>query len=187
MIPLYIIQSVLFIAGTIFLILVSYESLRNIKVHGFYRFFVFEATLALVVLNIPWWFTNSFSFLQIISWVILSVSILYLLQSIYFIKKYGGLKKRENYTSNFEFENTIHLVKEGIYKYIRHPMYGSLLLLSLGTMLKHITLLTVLLALVSSVFLILTARTEEKENKKFFGSDYDEYIKRTKMFIPFII
>ena len=183
---LYIIQVFVFILGTIFLIIVSRKSLLSTKVHGFYRFFVFEFTLALVLLNIPYWFTDPLSYQQIISWLLLCVSILLLVQSFYFFTKYGDSKKRKNYPSNFEFEDTGILVKKGIYKYIRHPMYGSLLFLALGAMLKYITFFTVLLSIIIVIFLFLTARTEEKENKKFFGSDYEDYMKETKMFIPCI-
>ena len=184
---LTIIQLVLFFLGTIFLIIVSNKSLRSFKVHGFYRFFVFEFTLTLIVLNIPYWFTNPFSVLQIISWLLLSVSILLVIQSFYFLSKYGGSKKRIEYSTNFEFGNTISLVQEGIYRYIRHPMYGSLLFLTFGAMFKYISIITVSLAVLTLVFLIFTAKIEEKENIKYFGFDYEEYMKKTKMFIPFVI
>lgn len=184
---LNIIQLVLFFLGTIFLILISNKSLRSLKVHGFYRFFVFEFTLTLVVLNIPHWLTDPFSFLQIISWVLLSISILLVIQSFYFLAKYGGSKKRKEYSANFKFENTASLVKDGIYRYIRHPMYGSLLFLAFGAMFKYISFITVSLAVATLIFLIFTAKIEEKENIKFFGYDYEEYMKNTKMFIPFLI
>ena len=138
---LSIIQLVLFSLGTIFLTIVSNKSLRSFKVHGYYRFFVFEFTLTLIVLNIPYWFTKPFSAQQIVSWVLLFISILLVIQSFYLLTKYGGSNKRKGYLENFEFENTISLVKEGIYKYIRHPMYGSLLFLAFGTMFKHISFL----------------------------------------------
>jgi len=184
---LSIIQLVLFFIGTIFLILVSNKSLRSPKVHGFYRFFVFEFSLTLVLLNIPYWFTDPFSFLQIISWVLLIISIYLVFQSFYSLKKFGGNRKREKESANFNFEDTTNLVRDGIYKYIRHPMYGSLLFLAPGAMFKYISIITVSLAMVIFVFLIITAKIEEKENLKYFGYDYSDYMKKTKMFIPFII
>ena len=66
-------------------------------------------------------------------------------------------------------------------------MYGSLLFLALGAMFKDITVVTALLTSVALVFIFLTAKIEEKENLEFFGPDYEDYIKRSKMFIPFII
>ena len=183
---LAIVQSVIFILGTITVVLISRKSLRSLNYHGFYRFFVFEFTLILVVLNFPHWFENPFSFKQIISWILLIVSLLLLAQSIYFFKHYGGVKKRRDNTTNFEFENTVTLIREGIYKYIRHPMYGSLLFLAFGVMLKYISILTISLAVATLIFIIFTAKTEEKENIKFFGTDYVDYMQTTKMFIPFV-
>jgi protein-S-isoprenylcysteine O-methyltransferase Ste14 len=105
---------------------------------------------------------------------------------LYFFKKAGSEKRTDNNATNFEFENTASLIKEGIYKYIRHPMYGSLLFLALGAMLKDITPISVSLSFAAIVFIILTAKIEEKENINFFGNSYSEYMKETKMFIPYI-
>jgi len=84
------------------------------------------------------------------------------------------------------FENTTTLVLRGAYKYIRHPLYASLLLLGWGTFFKDPSLLGGSLALVVSVFLIGTARVEEAENLQKFGPDYAHYMKSTRMFIPFL-
>lgn len=183
---LSIIQIVIFVFGTVFIIFISRKSLLNFKVHGFYRFFVFEFTLALVLLNIPHWFDYPFTFQQMFAWLLLFVSILLLVQSLYFFKKVGSKKRTDKDAANFEFENTASLIKKGVYKYIRHPMYGSLLFLVLGAMLKDTTLISVLLTIAVIIFLVLTAKIEEKENIKFFGSEYEDYMKKTKMYIPYI-
>jgi protein-S-isoprenylcysteine O-methyltransferase Ste14 len=103
------------------------------------------------------------------------------------LKKGGRIGERKNDPSNYKFENTTVLVKDGIYKYIRHPMYSSLLFLCLGAFLKNISLYTTLLTLITILFLILTAKTEEKENVKYFGHSYVVYIKESKMFVPFVL
>jgi protein-S-isoprenylcysteine O-methyltransferase Ste14 len=178
-------QIVVFVFGSAFIFYISQKSLLNFRVHGFYRFFVFEFTLALVLLNIPHWFTNPFSPMQLISWVLLLISIYLIIQSVMLLKKIGAIKKREEGTPNFNFENTANLVKVGVYKYIRHPMYDSLLFLCLGALLKNISVITILFAVLIILFLILTAKVEERENINFFGNSYLEYIKETKMFIPY--
>ena len=183
---LTIIQVVIFILGTISLVIVSRKFLGNTKVHGFYRFFVFEFILALVLLNIPYWFIDPFSLRQTFSWILLLISIYLVIVSVSFFKKYGMSKKREDYPGNYEFENTINLVKEGVYKYIRHPMYSSLLFLSLGALLKNISIITIVLTVIILLFVLLTAKVEEKEDVDFFGNSYLEYMKDTKMFIPYI-
>ena len=183
---LQIIQIILLLLGTVFLIYASRKSLLTFKVHGFYRYFVFEMILILVLLNIPYWIREPFTIIHIISWLFLVVSIYLVSQSVYSLKRKGGSRKGERTSTNYNFENTTILVEEGVYKYIRHPMYSSLLFLSLGAFLKDISILSILITTVSIIFLILTAKTEEKENTEYFGQVYIAYMRKTKMFIPFI-
>lgn len=156
----------------------SWPFLRDRRTHGFYRFFAFETLLVLFVSNVDRWFLNPFSPVQIVSWVLLSSSLFLALHGFYLLRIIG--QPRDN------FENTTRLVIVGAYKYIRHPLYASLLLLGWGVFFKDGTLPGVLLALIASLFLVATARTEESENVAKFGSEYEDYIKSTRMFIPFV-
>jgi protein-S-isoprenylcysteine O-methyltransferase Ste14 len=83
-------------------------------------------------------------------------------------------------------EKTTRLVTIGPYRFIRHPMYASLLYLAWGIFLKHITLLSVVLVIFASLLLVATAILEEKENLPYFGGAYAAYMQYTKRFIPFI-
>jgi protein-S-isoprenylcysteine O-methyltransferase Ste14 len=83
-------------------------------------------------------------------------------------------------------EKTTELVTTGVYRYIRHPFYSSLLFLGWGILFKKLSWIGVLLAVLTTIFLIITARKEEIENIQFFGANYQEYMKRTKMFVPFL-
>ncbi len=83
-------------------------------------------------------------------------------------------------------ENTTQLITTGMYKNIRHPIYSSLIPGVLGVLLKDVGSLQVLLVVVIFVSMVFTAKIEEREMLKKFGSEYEEYIKKTKMFIPFI-
>jgi len=165
---------------------ISRHPLRNPRSHGFYRFLVFETTLALVLINLPFWFHNPFSPSQLLSWALLFTSILLVLDGIYLLNKLGGHQPRDEYPENFPFENTTRLVSSGVYRYIRHPMYSSLLLLAWGAALKHLTVLTLAGALLSTVLLVLTAKVEEQESLAFFGARYRSYLRQTRMFIPFL-
>ena len=84
-------------------------------------------------------------------------------------------------------EDTSVLVIKGIYKYIRHPLYSSLLLLGWGIFFKNLSLLSGGLVLATTAFLIATSLVEESENTRRFGADYTAYMKTTKRFIPFLI
>ena len=103
------------------------------------------------------------------------------------LKQCGGHAEREEMPENHSFENTVHLVEKGLYRYIRHPMYSSLLFLAWGAFLKHITPLTIGLTLLVSGLLIVAAKVEERENIRFFGTAYVEYMQRTRMFIPCVL
>ena len=182
----FLIKITALISGTIFLVYISRKALFSIKEHGFYRFFAFECCFCLILLNVSYWVTNPFSLLQIFSWIFLITSGYLILSSIQTLKKSGGSGEREIRSANFKFEDTVNLVSGGVYKYIRHPMYSSVLFLCIGALLKNISALSALSAALTIIFLFLTAKTEESENIKFFGSSYSEYMKGTKMFIPFI-
>lgn len=177
---------ILFTLGTIFFIRFSWRALHNPGSHGFYRFFVFEAILLLILLNHPYWFTNPFSPLHLLSWFLLLMSILLVLQSVRLLKK-GGYAERQEMPGNLTFENTDHIVEEGFYRTVRHPMYSSLLLLGWGAFFKHITLVNIILICLTSGLLIATAKVEERENLRHFGAAYAEYMRRTKMFIPWLL
>ena len=174
----FIIKAAAFVALSAFITWFSWKPLHDVRSHGFYRFFVFESILALILLNVDYWFRDPFSPLQIVSWLLLIVALLLAIHGFYLLRVIGK--------PSGDFEQTTVLVKRGAYKYIRHPLYSSLLFLAWGTLFKDVSLPGALLVLVATVFLVLTARAEEAENKEKFGSAYADYMKGTRMFIPFI-
>ncbi len=64
------IQWIVFAVGSILLIAISWTSLHHPDSHGFYRFFAWEAILALIVINASKWFSNWLAWYQIISWIL---------------------------------------------------------------------------------------------------------------------
>jgi len=83
-------------------------------------------------------------------------------------------------------EKTTKLVTIGIYRYIRHPIYSAGLVGAWGVYLKQHTWLGLTLAVVATIAFYITAKMEEVENVRFFGEEYQDYMKRTKMFVPFL-
>lgn len=166
--------------GTILIIAFSwYFSIREKRYHGIARFFSFESIFILVLLNLKVWFREPFSAFQIISWILLIASIYPGIAGFIFLYKMG--KPEENH-----IERTTVLVKTGIYKYIRHPLYCSLLLLGTGIMFKDPGRLQLIVGAVNMLGIYFTARLEEKEMTAKFGPQYIEYMYETKMFIPYI-
>ena len=130
------------------------------------------------VINIPRWFINPFAWYQILSWILLLVSLIPFIYGVFLLRTVGQ--------PTDQLEATTHLVTKGIYKFIRHPLYASLLYLTWGIFFKSPSLLCGCLAIVSTVFLYATARADESECLVKFGADYAAYLKNTKMFIPLV-
>jgi len=168
----------IFLVLTIGIAIFSWPYLRDPRTHGFFRFFAFETIVLLVLSNSKSWFQNPFITLQMISWLLLLGSLLLAIHGFYLLRMVG---KPAN-----GWEDTTHLVKRGAYRYIRHPLYCSLLLLGAGALLKDVSLTNVGLYLSLIAFLIAAAKIEEAENLRRFGSEYVDYIKTTKMFVPSI-
>jgi protein-S-isoprenylcysteine O-methyltransferase Ste14 len=176
-----------FAAVSVCLIYISWGSLRARRSHGFYRFFAWEFIVALFLLNMNAWFRNPFSWHQLISWFLLIVCIIPLAFGIHSLTSQGRpAKERKAEPQLLAFEKTTTVVNTGIYKYIRHPLYSSLLLLAWGIFFKVPTWLGALLALAATLFLLVTAKADEAECIRFFGPAYEDYIKHSKRFMPFV-
>jgi len=167
-----------FVLGTIFIVWYSWPSLRQTRSHGFYHFFAFEAILGLFLLNLRGWFAHPFAWYQLISWILLIGSIVPAI--------YGFILLRSAGKPEGSFEATTRLVTEGIYRYIRHPLYASLLYLAWGIFFKSSSLLDGCISTVATAFLYATARADENECLIKFGNEYAEYMKGTKRFILFV-
>jgi protein-S-isoprenylcysteine O-methyltransferase Ste14 len=168
-------------------ILISWRTLFSIKTHGFYRFFSWECILWLLVSNYSSWFTDPFSMKQIFSWIFLFYSIYPVFAGTLLLKKAAKAKETRNDEKLYLFEKTAELIDTGIFKYIRHPLYSSLLFLTWGIFLKNTSWFLLTISVMSSVFLYLTALFDEQECLVYFGNKYSDYMKRTKRFIPFVI
>jgi protein-S-isoprenylcysteine O-methyltransferase Ste14 len=183
---LTIVKLICFLLGTGCLLYVSRASLVAPRSHGFYRFFAWESILGLALLNIDVWFRDPFSWHQLISWPLLVISAVLVIVGVRLLKQRGAPDAQRDDVPLVAFEKTTTLVTTGVYRYIRHPLYSSLLFLSWGIFFKDPSWLSGLLALTATWSLIKTARVEEAENLRFFGETYRAYMKQTRMFIPFL-
>ena len=78
-----------------------------------------------------------------------------------------------------------NLVTEGPYKYVRHPMYSSLLLVTLALVLDHFSKFRLFIWIVL-LFDLLIKLSYEEELLSVHFTDYSFYKKRTKRLIPFL-
>ena len=94
----------------------------------------------------------------------------------------------ENWSVTLELKHGHALVTEGIYKYIRHPMYTSIWLYSAGQALaipNYAGGLGVLL--VWAVLYFVRIGREERMLVEKFGGEYSAYMRRTKRLVPFVV
>ncbi len=181
------IKATIFIALSLVWAFISRASLRKPRSHGFFRFFALELIAAVVFLNMRFWFRDPFSWNQIVSWILLVGSFLPGVPGIRLLATRGGPKTRvPDETPLIGFEKTTKLVTSGVFRYIRHPMYASLILLTTGALMKHPSLWAAGFAAIAVSLLYLTAEVEEEENIRYFGDEYSVYKKRTKRFIPYL-
>jgi len=170
---------VAFLVISIALVAVSQKSLGDPRVHGFYRFFAFESVLIAILLNAPAWFYDPWSTRQVVSWTLLLGSVILPVHGFHLLRSVGAPRGG--------VEDTTRLVTSGVYRYIRHPLYCSLLLGVWGAFLKRPSQLAGAAAAAASLFTVATAKVEEWENLKKFGAEYQAYRGKTKMFLPFIV
>jgi len=91
-----------------------------------------------------------------------------------------------NFNIQPKMKENAELITKGIYAYIRHPMYLSVILMMFGVLVSSQTLLEALLFALLIVVLLLKAKKEEA----IWSQESEEYIaykKRTKLFLPFIL
>ena len=172
------IKTVILAGVTVFLLIVTIVGARENRTWAWARFAAFELNIFLIVLNAEFWFADPFSTLQLVSWFFLIVSIGLVALGVYLLKTMGK--------PDGHFERTTALVTDGIYRFIRHPMYASLFYLTIGACLKRPTLPVIVLGIAAIIAATITAKIEEKDSLVKFGDDYREYMKKTKMFAPYI-
>lgn len=103
----------------------SRASLRMPRSHGCYRFLAAQFLLALILFNLDRWFDSPFSAYQIVSWLLLAVSIVLVLSGALTLVAAGKPDScRISEVPIAGLERTTELVTIGIYKYNRHPIYA---------------------------------------------------------------
>ena len=93
--------------------------------------------------------------------------------------------KLNNLNISPDLKNNSILVLSGPYKLIRHPMYSSVLLVTLMLVINHLTLWRVGFWLVLFTDLHFKSLYEEKLLLAKY-SEYSDYMSKTKRLIPFI-
>lgn len=176
-----------FLIWSIPIVYLSRKVIFKPAAHGFYRFIAWELMALMLVYRYGVWFAEPFSWHQVASWLLLFGSIPVALLGLTEFSKKGKQIKNHVQTELYGFEKTSVIVSSGIYRFIRHPMYTSLMMLNWGIFLKKPDLLFFAIALLATFFLVLTSLRDEKECINYFGQPYQAYMKKTKRFIPLVL
>jgi protein-S-isoprenylcysteine O-methyltransferase Ste14 len=147
--------------------------------HGPYMFVAAQGLLTLFIFNAGSMFESASSPRQVFSWTLIALSASLALSGFYGLKTYGRAVQ--------DWENTTRLVQKGVFRYIRHPLYASLMLLAVGMLLKDVSLRAAAACLLTICFLAAASRAEEWENTAKFGKEYERYTCDTKRYLPFIV
>jgi len=127
--------------------------------------------------------------------ILLYLNYTFLLQavplSIFFIGFIIGIyaiycNKLHNFNIIPEIKDNANLVTHGIYKYVRHPMYLSVAVMMLGTIIFNLNFVNIFIYLILILALFLKARKEEKLWSKKIPQ-YSDYMKSSKMIIPYLL
>lgn len=78
------------------------------------------------------------------------------------------------------------LVTGGPYAFVRHPIYTGIILAILGSAIGE-SLFWVVLLIVFTPYFVYSARREEELMREQFPTQYPEYMRRTKMILPFVL
>jgi protein-S-isoprenylcysteine O-methyltransferase Ste14 len=173
------IKGIIFVVLTVIIVMKFRKELFAFHRHGPYMFVAAEGLLLLFIFNAGSMFQNPFSPRQVFSWILMLVSAGFALSGFYALKKHGQAVE--------DWEDTTRVVHEGVFQYIRHPLYASLMLLAGGMLLKDVSLQAASAFLVTLCFLLAASLVEERENVAKFGVEYQRYALITKRYLPFIV
>jgi len=94
--------------------------------------------------------------------------------------------KAGNFNIRPDIKESCELVTHGIYAYVRHPMYLSVLTMMFGVLLLYLSLYEVVLYAIL-VGVMLTKLFYEESLWQCHSAEYEAYMKRTKRLIPFLL
>jgi protein-S-isoprenylcysteine O-methyltransferase Ste14 len=93
-----------------------------------------------------------------------------------------------NWSITLQMRDEHVLVKSGVYRLIRHPMYSSFFLLGIAQFLLLPNWFAGLAGPVGAGILYgFRVRREERMMLEFFGDDYHDYMAETKRIVPWIL
>ena len=91
------------------------------------------------------------------------------------------------HAAEYQVKKEHELVTTGIYAYIRHPIYTGIFCMYVGAEMVANSYMVVLFLICMIPVAYIQAKNEEKLLREHFGEEHSGYMKRSKMFIPYIL
>jgi protein-S-isoprenylcysteine O-methyltransferase Ste14 len=76
------------------------------------------------------------------------------------------------------------VIRKGVFRFVRHPIYLSEIILYSGLLILNISLAAALILVIAILFLHYISRYEEKLLLAKFGDEYRQYMKEVPMWLP---
>lgn len=93
---------------------------------------------------------------------------------------------KDAYSSTLVIKDDHQLVKHGIYRFTRHPIYLGVLIAIIGIPIYNSSMYGLLIMICLIPIFLNRIRMEERLLTKAFGDAYREYQETTSMLVPFI-
>ena len=125
------IRWIIFIVLSFLIFLRFRKGIFAFREHEPYMFAAAEGLLVLLFINGGVLLENPFTPRRIFSWSLLLVSAAIAIAGFYGLRRHGQAVQN--------WENTTRLVRKGVFRYIRHPLYASLMVLATGILLNDLS------------------------------------------------
>jgi protein-S-isoprenylcysteine O-methyltransferase Ste14 len=118
-------------------------------------------------------------------WAIAFGAVIFVLAMWVFRRTHKELGR--NWSVTLEIRDKHELIRGGPYALVRHPMYTSFLLMGIGQAFLLSNWIVGLAGLFGfAVLFLLRVNKEERMMLEMFGSQYQDYMERTKRIIPYV-
>jgi protein-S-isoprenylcysteine O-methyltransferase Ste14 len=114
------------------------------------------------------------------------VGVLFMIAGVVF-RWYAISRLGKFFTATIQIQKDHQIIKAGPYRYLRHPSYSGILILTIGNGVALSNWISLLLCIaLPAIGIIKRISVEEKELYLHFGEPYREYRKKTWRLIPFL-
>jgi len=145
------------------------------RVYGFVDRIVLFSYL-LVIVNALTYVFDGAGIIEVLDLLYLKVIGLVVMGLSLFTIFISQLQMQKNWRIGIDDRSKIHLVKTGLFRYFRHPIYFFAILIGISTFLVFPALSTFFIAFILWISLSIQARLEEKFLIEKFGTQYKRYI-----------